>query len=245
MSDRFLAGPDLVTADELRAAGSAWAALFGEREVPSHRYDTADLPFVTPETWAMLRDGCDGKHSAETCPACAYYRRLDQDHYAAPWAKHHRVERERPRWSDVEEALRYYATVVMHGYPSTSMAAVLLGYNELGCWTQREERRGNAAERAADDVVLVEGAMYYAFGERRGLGCAVLLARKGGDKPVDEDALAARTGLDVVELRGIVRRGLRAIRVDLAARGAIPMPGRGSPTVREAIARRREEIGHG
>ena len=127
------------------------------------------------------------------------------------------------------------------------MAGTLVGYNELGCWPERQARRSNAAERAADDVVIVDRALCFALRDEqhRFLSLSIVLARKGGEKPADVERLAERTGLDVRAVEATVKRCMRGIRVDLAARGAIPLPGRRNPTLLEATMRRREEIGRG
>lgn len=246
-SQRFLAGPALVTAAEMRASAELLRIMHGEeRAVPHDRYDTAGLPFVSFETWAMIRNGCTGQHNPTSCPACAYYRQVDRDHYAAPWLKRHRVQvLERPRWASAEEALRYFVAVTMDGYPSLSMAATLLAYNELGCWASTGQRKGNAAERAADDVALVERALRWAFrAQPEPLRCrAILLCRRGVEKPADADFVAGRAGVDVDTVRAVVRIGMHGVRVELGARGAIPLPSRREPRVLEATLRRIEEIG--
>ena len=202
------------------------------------RYDMAGLPFITPETWQLLKEGCRRPHHPSTCPVCAYFSELDRWHYAAPWTTRHGTPHT-SRWPSAEAALLSYWTIVRDGYPAGSVSGSIVAFGRLGCWAQSSGRHDSAAEHAADDAVPVEQALRTAFpGEAWRRSAAILLGRRGLTVPIGAAELADALGVAETEIAATVRRGMRAVRVELAARGLIPMPARDSAWFVEAVTRR-------
>jgi hypothetical protein len=238
---KFGSGHDLPDAKALKGAAAAWAQLMGETvaEVRGTGYDTGGLPIFTPATWAIYRDHeSTRQHHPADCVVCAYFAELEIAGYVAPWRDGPPMLLPgRPRWNTAESALEHYWTIKQDGYPSGSVTGSIVAFGALGCWTQQESRDGSVAERMADDVAAVESALVYAFRDHQAWRhyAAIVIARRGMRSPIDASELAASMGMRVVEIGAVVRKGMRGVRANLAARGLIPMPRNGSRDRVEAL----------
>jgi len=134
-----------------------------------------------------------------------------------------------------------YRILRIDGYPSASVAGAIVAYGTMGCWTQTSGRKASLAEYAADDAAAVELALRRVYpGEHWRRYSAVLIARRGTAEPMQRSDLAGHMGLTERAIDGIVRAGMRGVRVELAARGLVPMPMRSSGWGAEARRRAQE-----
>lgn len=246
---KFGSGRALAGKRAFRAARDAWEDLFASPEYRASRradrFDTDQLPVLTPVTWRLYQQDC-GCGRAGECPWCAWAvvcRQYDGNTYDNRMAPRIAAG-ERPRWHSADAALQEYWATICDGYPAGSVSGSIVAFGKLGCWTQRGERASSASEYAADGVVSVERALRYAIpgdGWRR--DAALLIARRGLRVPVDLEELAAAFGLRATEVVSAVRRGMRGLRVDLAARGLIQHPALSSRDYEQMAARREELLG--
>lgn len=246
---KFSAGRDLQSAASMRRSLVALEELHARLGIADTgpAYDVAGLPLLTPETWVMYREhdvrGRAARHHPSACPMCAHWDRIEREQHVAPWRADRGDIRTglRARWGSAEAALEWYATMLRDGYPSGSVTGTLEAFGAHGCWIQQDGRKADRAEKAADDRAMMEHAVRRAFDDEPGWRrlAAVLLARKGLREPLEVDDVAVAAGLDGADVAAVVRRGMRGVRVYLAARGLVPMPRRGTRLHTEVL----EEIG--
>jgi hypothetical protein len=235
----------------------AWVRELLERHSPAAPPPESGLPVVTPETWARRDCRCG------TCGVCDYYAAIEAEAFWRPWQDRKRPpELDRPRFAGTIAALTSYVEHLTDGYPSGSLGESLDRIGRHGCRVQNAHRGGSAAQHAAEDVAAVDQALALCFGadNDRGIGAeacrAILLARvvgrdvvvKGRDgrayrkrEAVEAAALAEHYGLTVGAVGGVVKSGMRRLRVELAARGLAPMPKR-EAGLHEAVQIRRGQI---
>lgn len=233
---RFAAGHDLPDAKALNGAGKAWAEMMGVVVATVGRgagYDTGGLPMLSPETWRQYREHQESnrQHHPADCTLCAFWAEADLSLAISPYRDGPALLLpDRPRWGSAESALEHYWAVVQDGYPSGSVTGSIVAFGKLGCWTQQSSRDGSVAERLADDVAAVEGALRYAFRATVSWRhyAAILLARRGCRVEIEAVEVATAMGLRSSDIGAIVRTGMRGVRANLAARGLIPLPRAGS-----------------
>ena len=235
---RFTEGRALPGRKAFRSAGKAWADLMQLSETlraAPDEHPHGGMPLLTPETWR--RRDCRGHHPRE-CVVCAFFADIDMLHWIDPYRRRYSAPSS-TRWRTAEQALADYLVIVADGYPSASPSGAIVTFGRLGTWTQQGGRKSSQAETSADDAVVVELALRFAFDDAPGWrACAaVVLARRATRTPVDAGELAARLGIASEDIDAIVRQGMRGVRADLAARGLIERPRRGSRAFAAMVAR--------
>src|SRR5690606_31967311 len=148
----------------------------------------------TPATYARLGCACGD------CSVCRYFRGLRQIEFIAPWRETRAPASERrTRFSSVTHALEVYVAGREDGASAGGWGAQLDVFRTLGVRVQAEGDTSSRAERTADDLVEVEGALAVAFDEHndRGLGLhacvGILLARAVGRLELVEGAYGRRS----------------------------------------------------
>lgn len=200
--------------------------------------DLQGLPVLTPATYARLDCMCGD------CPVCRYFRRLRQLEFIAPWRENRPLASERrTRFSSVTHALEVYVAGREDGASAGGWGAQLDVFRTLGVRVQADGDTSSRAERTADDLIEVEGALAVAFDEHndRGLGLdtcvGILLARAVGrletvegaygrralkHVPVPAVELAERIGVSVSVIGGVVKSGRARVYEHLFAKGLVP-----------------------
>lgn len=209
-----------------------------ERGIPHPTWDDVEgLPVLTPDTYRRRDCTC------RDCSVCRFFRRIEQDEYAAPWRKTHVVyDPHRPRWSSVAAALETLVIARVDGSSAGGWGYSLDVFRRLGVRIQAGGPTDSAAERQADDAIEVERALAAAYDQHndRGLGlarcCAILLARlvgrletiegRGGRRaqrrvPVPIPELAEELGVSPSVIGGIVKSGKQRVYEHLRARGLV------------------------
>jgi len=216
----------------------------------------ATLPFVDPSTYQRLDCRCGG------CDVCAFFASIERDSeiFEARRAPPPRPAEERARFGGVHQALALYVRVRSDGYQISSSMGGLMRIAESGVRGPR--RASSTVLETADEMAAIEAALERAYdgGNDRGIGveacAAILLARLVGRErlvgasgsrrmrmrePVPVADLATHHGISPGVVQAIVQSGVRRLRIELAARGLIPMPRRQSRLL-EPIERRRGEL---
>lgn len=215
-------------------------------------------PRLTAETWpqtCIKRDvRCGG------CALCAWEMEAERWHqyaetYQADPVRFGVPAEQRFLFRSLSHALQALAEWERHDRWSPSAMGPLMDRLEQGAThgqagTNYRRDREDPFLRRATDVVEVRRAVAEAYGGNPwGIGDAecviMLMARVGGDRDVlpTYEALAERHKLPAGTCRNLVRYGRRRIAVELAARGVIPMPGKGLGLHYEVDVRRRALAG--
>ena len=173
-----------------------------------------------------------------------------------------RTKTVRPLFGSPEAALREYVEHVEEGYHQGSTGESFARLARMGTAVQTSGRPESGATREAERVAEIRRSLSHALSASTcaplpvatALECLLLMRVgraeivKGKTRstrkrePMSAEAIAELAGLDVTDVRRVCRLGMRRFRVELAARGLVPMVGRSSRLYAD-IARRREELG--
>lgn len=220
------------------------------------------LPVINPTTWAAWRLHCHrGRWTCKcgSCALCVFFRDIEM-HPSDTYERSPVMFDDRPLFWSVESALTQAVTVRRDGYPSRSIAGAVVNVGEMGATIEGGERNSReqaSAERMAEVARAV--AVLYGPGNDRGIGAEacvdILFARivgreqivRGRDGrghrrlvPVPSAELSLAYGVSADAVAGIVKSGMRRLRVELAARDLIEQPNPRRGLAHEIELRRQE-----
>lgn len=225
------------------------AAMLDSKSVASMAFEAPEV--MTPEAWrAMCRDRpcADRGFRTDLCWYCAWAKSIDSLRRAMVGAPESRLDRAatRPRWPNVYAALRSFAEHLMHGMAPPSALGPILDNLRTGAIRMRSGGTTHRVDRtdpimaSVEDFVAMHRALYHAFVDNRwGMPMheciAICVVRDGceGKRPTLSE-IATELRINAASVRAIGDRGRKALIVELAARGLIPMPS-AYLGVREAI----------
>lgn len=232
------------------------------RLVPKLEQDTDEPPgyVVTPERWE--RQGC----KCGRCDVCVWYKPFQataEGSDGGATGPHEPPSPDKPRWSHVEAALAWYKGELANDYALSSFHGQLVRSREAeGVMIRTASANDPALTRTAQDLAM----MYLCLrdGHHRALThnlnlvdwTTVLLSRvvgswtlgktrRGRRTPkvelVPASAVAECLGVTEIAVAGIVRSGLRALRVEMGARQLVAV-WRADGELATEIAARRDEL---
>lgn len=193
------------------------------------------LPVLGPDTYASRECTCG------ECAVCLMFHDL-----ALESGERRHGMKSPHRWTSVTAALEAYVLLKADGYSSgKSATSAFVEIERLGCLIQGgtvDPMRRSHHE--ASEIAVIERTLETAFADHPigvARAAAILLYRIVGTEVVhkgklrqtiqrvviEEAELAERFGVDELDVRSIVRKGRRALTVELAAREWIPAPREG------------------
>ncbi len=227
------------------------AAMIRQGKVASLAFEAPEV--MTPEAWrAMCHDRpcSDRGFRTDLCWYCAWAKSIDNLRAAMIGAPENRVERDKahPRWSNVYKAMRALVEHLLHGMAPPSALGPILDNLSTGAIRVRSGGTSHRVDKtdpimaSVEDFVAMHRALAVAFQDNRwGMPTqeciAICLVRDGveGKRPTLLE-VATEVRIDTGSVRAICDRGRKALIVELAARGLIPMPS-SYLGLREAIER--------
>lgn len=163
--------------------------------------------------------------------------------------------KERPMFSGVAQALNAYASILVDGYTSKSVAGAHENLGRTGAMVQTSGRSTPKALKEAELAAEISKSLRWAArhvaecDEERAIGILLLdqvgkpsAHSKSRFTPFSRERLEEEFEMSAEEIRNVIGEMLRGLRVDLAARGLHPEPF-GERDRAATVARRGELMG--